>query len=699
MTPLSTIRLDNATLQDRSEPSFFQTIVPFQRGAVQPDTALRLDDGSPCDIVPFGAPWEDGSVRTARVRGWTTMLAHSRKEIGVELDTGAVARASIVTPSEPPALISAMKFAPWATTSAPTGTRFKVHGRSPDGELVLTLEAEVAPSGAHLYWWFTACWSNPLNPNVNWTMPYTLSLPAIPGTIASCYWQSQKQVSAVYEPGGGTRIDFLPAGTVWGDGQMHCWRGAMVIGPPTETGIAALQQPLWAIATAESWRDSGAWGAFGDVPYRPFWWSSDQVGLDWVLRSIKGRDLMPRDPWHEGRLGMVKVPGATGDQADFGVMNCVGAICIGEPLALDLYLEDSLQDSCRPTHFCEADGSVVRAANHPHLVLWDQRPHFNIPVSPDRLGKGPSGSPFAFSGAADRPRWDRDLADDEAAWLFGFGPATTTDFHGWWGRDNQHYSLNLQACTYYLTGDPQLEILIEHECETWLSQQRIPVPPLRPGWPGTGPDAARAVGRTLLTGAWLYLSTGRADIRARIIDRVELSIVPAWFGASVQPPGARPFMIMPTDSRQLPIVIGSPGVFWWQEGLAVYGLEAAFRVTGYQPARDLAVELARSCCDYGWQWRNNNLDAQVANVSVWVGGGDVDRYDPLMFQPADGTDFALWVQAANILAQAVYHCSMNAATLVSIVSRRYRTIPNDGGPGRYAQHSAVLGDPAPAPAF
>lgn len=667
MTALAQIRLDNPSLMARDEPSFFCCTVPLRQGAVQPADQLRLDNGDPCEIRPFGALWPDGSVRTALVRGWTTIGAASRKMVGVEIGApptyGALAIENADTAARRPQVgynipLGVNQPSAFKETATNAGLRSIARGRFVDGEMWYQLEIEVAPSGSHLYWWLTVGWSNPRNPASNWTMPYPLELAAPAGTVISCYWPNQKGVSNYIRPEGGNTLTLLPNGTVWGDGQAHCWRGAMVLtATPTQSALAALQKPILAIATAESWRSSLAWGPFADAPSRPSWMPSDQAVTDWVIRQVAGRDLAPRDAWHESRYGLRFVPGSTGDQMDFGVMNAMAAVMTGEPLAIDLYLEDALQDSCRPTHFCEADGSIVKAASHPMLVMWDQRPHFNTGVSPDRLGKATVGS---------------------------------FESHQWWGRDNQHWSFNLQASAYYLTGDPQLGLLIDHECETFLSQQNLPIPPLRPGWPTTGPDASRAVGRTLLAGSWLYLCTGRQDMRKRLTDRVDLSIRPNWSGASLSAPLARPFMLMQTDGRQAPIPVGSQAWFPWQEGIAVTGLEACYRVTGHQPARDLAVELARTLSRYGWQWRSGSADAQIANCIVWNNGQDTDRNDLLKFQPADGTDFALWVQPSTILDASVYRPgNPDASALARIVGSRYAGRPSDGGPGRYAQWASV----------
>lgn len=695
---LATIRLDNATIFDRHEPSLAECVVHLPQGTARSGDTLCLDSGEPCEIVPIGALWPDGSYRTVLVRGWVTIAAHTRREIGIS--KGTPAKTPAIPASAINAIVSQFPQATLDVTNTPNPSPIVTEFRTPDGELKIVIELEVAPTGRYLYWKYSACWSNPNNPASNWTMPYPLELVVPNGMLLSCQWGAQKAVSASgtaiqgWTITHGTKLVLLPANTVWGDGQMHMWRGALLIEQSTDS-FAALHGPILACATAETIQASKAWSPFGMAPTSPAWWPTPQSATDWAIRSIRARDLNPRaDPWHEQRYGLRLVPGSTGDQMDFGLFNCMGVVMTGEPLAVDLYLQDALQDSCRPTHFYEASGDIVRHANHPWLIMWDQRPHFNAGVCPDRLGKAPISSPFEWMRSPQNAFVDRDLAEDEFEWLMNqTGPINTPDFHGWWGRDNQHWSANLLCSIYYITGDSQVRRLIEHECETWLAQQNLPIPPLRPGWPTTGPDASRAVGRTLLAGSWLYLCSSRNDVRQRLKDRVDLSIRPAWSGQALTPPSARPYMLMQTDGRQAPIPVGSQAWFPWQEGIAVAGLEACYRVTGHQPARDLAKELARTLCDYGWQWRAGHTDAQVANCVVWANGADVNRDDPLVFQPADGTDFALWVQAATILSDAVYHNSSWAVPLRIITAQRYAAPPNDGGPGRYAQWTVM--DTAP----
>jgi hypothetical protein len=339
----------------------------------------------------------------------------------------------------------------------------------------------------------------------------------------------------------------------------------------------------------------------------------------------------------------------------------------------------------------------VRAANHPELRLWDRVPHFDRTVSPDRLGKTSSGMPFdvalqmlrlRYESSLDGPGdLDRRVFDKEEHAFVRDAlnlsiPSATMETHGWWGHDDQHYSLNELLCTYQLTGDSQLGVLVEHLAEGFLSGQNT-APPLRPGFPTSGPNAPRAQGRTSLTGAQCYLVTGREDLRQRLIDRVDRAFAPGWFGAAIAPPLARPLQVTTTDGRQSPIPIGSLAWFPWQEALAVTGFEAIFLVTGHQPARDLAKEVARTVIQYGWQ------GPQIANCIVWNNGQDVDRLDPLKFQRADGTDFYLWAGACVRLALRDYDLESDALILWDSIVSRADVPPSDSGPSRFEQWTAV----------
>lgn len=688
MTTIATLRVANPAPVSRPDLVAYRTVVPFRQGVIAPDAPLRTNGGG-ADIQRFGALWPDGSLRTALVQGWIDVPAASRVDLQVE---EGIAGQTKIHPFGKPIPV------PFLRGMRPEGALLEMadghrvfRGRWPDGELWYQLEVWPALDGSHAFWFLQVGWSNPLNPDKQWTMPYPLQLVSPPGSALSCYWSSQFGVARRIV-GDSTVLDLLPQGTVWGDGQMLAWRGSMVF-QPTLSAQAALTHPLYAMAT--NWRDSGAWTPFGKVPQLPRWMLNEQAMTDWAHRNIRARDNSPRmDPWGEQRYGCRKVPGSTGDQQDFGVMQCWPVLASADPTVLDLYLEDVVREGCRPVHFVEADASIVRAVDHPELRMWDRAPHFDVTVCPDRLGKVPitmpmdvaaetlEGSPYRRAGTV-----DPDLRTlDEAERLFVESqfraPSAAMETHGWWGHDDQHYSLNELLCTYQLTGDPQLGLLVEHLAEGFLSGQNT-APPLRPGFPTSGPNAPRAQGRTSLTGSQAHLVTDREDLRQRLVDRVDRAFVPGWFGQPFVPPLARPLQVTTTDDRQSPIPIGSLAWFPWQEAIAVTGFEAIFLVTGHQPARDLAKEIARTVVQYGWQ------ALQIANCVVWNNGQDVDRLDPLKFMRADGTDFYLWAGACVRLALRDYGFDSDALILWDSIVNRADVPPSDFGPSRFEQWTAV----------
>ncbi len=699
---LAQVRVANPTSTNRDTPAMFRCVVPFVRGLVAPDLPLRLQSGLPSSIVPFGARWDDGSLRYGLVRGFVDVPAGGSVDLDVEQGLGSIVEHAKTTELRPAPRLGRgwiEEGSTWVSTSA--GYSDPIRWRSLDGEMWAVLLVEPSLDWSHAFWQLTVGWSNPLNPDLQFRAPEALELIAPSGAALSCYWGNQKGTSLRFENGHWI-LTLLPGSTIWGNGQAQMWRGAVIMSSTSSSALAALERPLMAIA--KNWRDSGAWGPFGSVPDLPTWMPNAQAGIDWAHRRISARDASPRsDPWYESSYGCRKVPGSTGDQADFGIMQCFPALATMDPTVLDLYLPGALQEACRPVHFVEADASIVRAANHPQLRLWDRIPHFDETVCPDRLGKRSTTVPSDvadefLNGSLDTSdpasnNWLQDLdrrtlSREEAMFLEqqASGPLGSFETHGWWGHDNQHYSANELLCAYQLTGDPQLGLLVEHLIESFLSGQNVS-PPLPPGFPTSGADAPRAVGRTLLTGSQAYLVSGRSDLLARLDGRVDLAVLPGWFGRNLGGPGPRPLQVTTTDGRQSPIPIGSFAWFPWQEALAVTGLEAVFRVTGHQPARDIAIEVARTVAQFGWQSRNGGRDFQIANCVLWNNGQPVNRDDPLQFQPADGTDFYLWAGAATRFATA-QGIDEAVAILASIVTRA-NVRPSDGGFTRYEQWMAI----------
>ena len=93
------------------------------------------------------------------------------------------------------------------------------------------------------------------------------------------------------------------------------------------------------------------------------------------------------------------------------------------------------------------------------------------------------------------------------------------------GHDSQHLSINYLCGFALATGDRMAMLECEHHAELWLSEFTFDS--------GTGndkPGVARAIGRSLAAGCWLWLVTGRTDIAVRIVQRTK-GVVPVYLGA------------------------------------------------------------------------------------------------------------------------------------------------------------------------
>lgn len=460
---------------------------------------------------------------------------------------------------------------------------------------------------------------------------------------------------------------------VFGDAQGFAWAGSFLQyadveahSPAAETLLAEMQAPAQLMVEGASW--APLWGPFGVVPRlnpeedRP----ERGHGVEAAVESHRGflaHVARPRGPWEAVPLGLNPRAGSTGDQQDFGVSKLGPALSVrgGNALHLEEALFSVLAEAQRPTHFREADGSKVRAAEHPLWVVWSGRTHYHPDVSRDRLGK---------------PPWFPVYED-----------------HGWSGKDNQHWS-SLNLCgLYQLTGSHLLRSLIEDEVELYLAGQTVD-----PRLPTTGRDAPRAVGRTLLTACWLWLCTGREDLRKRILDRVRVSVAaaPAFGKPEWQ---VRVLEWNGPDGR----VLGGRWPFWvaWNEALATPGLWAVHRLFGAQDgtARQLAKMSAYSVVRYGFFRRSGETWWRIANGVRWLTDADegkalpAEAYDdPTQVEDAGG-GFQPWAYAAAKVAQRIAGEDGDAEDVLtragSIVAQIEASRPAGGGFSRFDEWLAL----------
>ena len=142
----------------------------------------------------------------------------------------------------------------------------------------------------------------------------------------------------------------------------------------------------------------------------------------------------------------------------------------------------------------------------------------------------------------------------------------------WVGHDTEHLSINFLAATALLTGDRFAREEVDHHALLYLTGFTH----------GTGswndtPGPARKVGRSTLAAIWIWLVTGREDVRQRVIDRVD------DVAAHMSQTGS-------------PIPVVAPRGYWsvWEEGNAVTGIAAVHHNFGTPAALDIVYTVSQS---------------------------------------------------------------------------------------------------------
>ncbi|MEE9125599.1 MAG: hypothetical protein V3U11_00515, partial [Planctomycetota bacterium] len=398
------------------------------------------------------------------------------------------------------------------------------------------------------------------------------------------------------EVGGLTRLKLYAGGDI-GDGQAQALEGQLVF---------AGDDPPVLHALAKGWVETRAFGPFGEL--LPQIMPTEQEYSDWVQKQVKQK----LDPWAEPIHGCVSDPGATGNQPDFGTVVMRPDLLLGDPRRLPAIRRSIYQEACRPTHFREQDKAPVTLPNHPNLITHRGRPHWRAGNWIDTLGK---------------PR----------AYLTRTAHAPSNRV--WSGHDNEHWSVNY-LCAYALTtGDRWAIAECHHKTELWLSQFTT-----KTGTYNDNPGPARAVGRGLLAGCWLYLVTGREEIRARILTRYS---------------DLRPHMAKPR-AKEVKLRVLAPrwakdrGHYWppWEEGMAVTSLMAVHHLFGVTDAKTLAIELSDLITMHAFgrvngSWRiGYKIPFQHGNGKVYIPDNDPEWATKY----AAGGGLTTWGLAAVVVA-------------------------------------------------
>lgn len=650
--------------------------VPFPEGVFQPGDSFGVS-GMPCDMVPFGAPWSDGSVRFAQL--CVPLDLDGGEE--VELTVGRLAPAphqftasSWVQKVQGSFKVRVVVVLPDGTLShieptlqstlVNTSIRRTKHYRSrlPRTHLVADLWLTEFSGQDHMSFELRLTSSDPQSQG--WLESIDSAHLWVEGAAAHVRGARRRGAGYGHVTPDGPNVVHLLGQTNFYDGQGQEWTGELLFYHPTgapepsraDTLMAAIDAPLFGVST--DWDESGAFGPFGYVPPPPPWVLDGGRGAAIARRQAFDQWCQqPGRPFDDLPLGLRESPGATGAQPDFGAAKLLHIFASGMPDGIDEARFNATEEAVRPVHHREVDGSPVRAANHPQWIALAGRTHYDMTMSPDRLGKP--------------------------------GPEPWPQTQGWFGRDNQHWSSLTLASTYLLTASPSLRYELDNEAELYIASHTLPSE--KPGYASNGMDASRAVGRTLLSMSWNYLLTDNQALHTRVSERARQVYYPWAAGQGVTGP-VQPMTLAPPDPRQLMVENWKP----WEESQAVIGLEAAaqaFRVNEYH---DLAVMTARTVMMHGW--KVTPTETIIATAIGWKPNGQAltaaELGDPNWVLWSYGTNFNLWglssVKLAHSFGQMYGDTALeNRAQQVLQYLEGQRNAPASGGWDEFAGWEAV----------
>lgn len=412
----------------------------------------------------------------------------------------------------------------------------------------------------------------------------TASNPTVPDMVATIPTDFQLRIDGAYVVIAGQRIGdtdlLIAAGETIADGQARSfpvtiiWPERMTDADDAHAAAAVASMSICANGISKLWPTGN--------PRLP----AGASGLDWS-RAKWGDALASIHRWSNvNGVGPNKRSNDTGAQADqvFVGAECVGPTGIG---AEQVRYLAALTQSRRPCHHLEADGSLLRLAEHPDLVFWDGRPH-KVAVSRDQLGK------------------PCDLKVSETK--------------GYWGPDVEHWLIGNLSIAARITGSPALQWQLAAQARVYLLTYTIdPKLPYQ-----SQPFAARSVGWEAIAAVLLWQNLEYRDlaeqVRNRWLRRLELVLIPKLAAKAADI----------WDPRKDDPRLGS-GEWWmpWQQAVGAYGLEMAGTVFGREDARNLALRGARRVVEDGWVCEDAHWTTDYkrrVDGSEWLIDADWERF-------------------------------------------------------------------------
>ncbi len=589
------IRFPNLSQAPRTEVTY--TTLPFDAGEWDGVSPLVLRDEQEqvvdAHIEPMGARWPDGSVRYGRMLARVSYGANQTRLMRVvngaqqnpqpfQFHDAIVASAGNIS--------LRLRFkvnGQWTETTftnlaliEDNRMRKVFRSRTRIGDFVADLKMYTMSRQQMMKFELAITGSNPSTTAMNYNFD-EIRLSVDGNCFFNIRGAQRRGVSTVVP----YREYRLMSNDYFGDGQRQVWYGEVF--PHVDftnleqlaNVVAALDYVVYGMSTDWSAKDAFSSLSAVQQPDNP------NVQSHWTqlvsqFQQFYGFVNSAGTPWDDYLLGLTKTPGQTGDQSDFGMVE-VGAVAyMGAAELLDMVFFMATEETKRPGHYHEMDGSDVRSVNHPNWIVWNQVTHWHTGVSPDRLGKT--------------------------------GSFPAADTHGWNGKDWEHHSSNLLSLAALMTGSHLLLEEVDHEMECYIAGHTIPS--MKPGWSTNDKFPPRAFGRTHHAICNHYLLSPRTDIYARMLARFTQCVLPQWDGATHDPVKNWTHV---RDDRVLGVNVDA----WvpWNESLGFVGAVALYNTTRDPAVKNLMIQWGNTLLNHGW---HGDFNGSVL-TSLSLGGGNI----------------------------------------------------------------------------
>lgn len=317
------------------------------------------------------------------------------------------------------------------------------------------------------------------------------------------------------------------------------------------------------LGIADVWQEN--WLAFGRVPEVP---SDGKNITKTCFANLLKRLNTYGDEYDKRDYAQPPNSGQTGSQPDFGASRGELAVTMLQPWALWDYRFSVQAWMLRPYAHKDAKGQPVLAKDHPNTLLWGLAP-------------------------------DTRFGSDFLGWP---NPIPYNEF--WTGSDSQHRSDNLLFAMYALTRDPSILATIKDLVQCSLMELKIYK---MYGSSMQSIEGPRGWGRPLISLAHM-VSLGFDEVRDNLIEMVEVMYNNAAL-RHIEQDEAHSVRTLSNNGGKYGWRNddGSPIRAWvcWEESIAVMGLWAAWRVTGNEHAKELALDVARTITKHAF-FKNND---------------------------------------------------------------------------------------------